>query len=97
MNNAFKAEPSVIVGMLTSLATALIGLAVAFGADITDDQQNAILGAIAAVVPIIFLMSVVIRQFVYSPKSAEKIADTQYAAGVPPTEPQPEIPPPGEV
>ena len=97
MNDAFKAEPSVITGALTSLATALIGLGVAFGANITDAQQNAILGAIAAVVPIIFMMSVVIRQFVYSPKSAERIADTQYAAGTPPTEPQPDIPPPGEV
>jgi hypothetical protein len=95
--NALKAEPAVIIGAITSLITAGIAAAVAFGVDISEEQRNAILGLIAPVVGAMFLMSVVIRQFVYSPKSAEKIADTQYAAGVPSTEPQPEIPPPGEV
>ena len=95
--SAFKAEPAVIIGALTALATAGISAAVAFGADISEEQKNAILGLIGPVVGIIFMMAVVIRQFVYSPKTMEREADKQYAAGVPPTEPQPEIPPPGEV
>jgi hypothetical protein len=37
------------------------------------------------------------REAVYAPATVEAIANRQYAAGMPPTEAQPDIPPPGEV
>ncbi len=65
-----KSEPSTIISVLTALITAGVGLAVAFGANITDEQRNAVLAAGAALVPIIALVGPAIRQFVVSPQSA---------------------------
>lgn len=97
MNKALKAEPAVIVSTLTAVVTAIIGLLVAFGIDVSEEQKNAIITAIGAIVPMIFLTGVIIRQTVYSPATVEKIADAQYRAGTPPQEPQPEVPPPAQV
>lgn len=90
-----KTEPSVIIGIITALVAACINVAVAFGLNLTDDQQQAILGFTAVAAPLI--AAVIIRFNVYAPATVEKISDQQYAAGVPPTEPQPDIPPPGNV
>jgi hypothetical protein len=91
----FSTEPAQIVGYITSAATAVIALLVAFGMDITKEQTAAILGVVAVVAPIV--AALVIRSKVYAPASVEKIAEEQYAAGVPPTEPQPDVPPPAAV
>ena len=55
-------EPAVTVGGISALAAAILAVLVAFGAQITPDQQKAILGLVAVVAPII--AAVVIRQFV---------------------------------
>jgi hypothetical protein len=90
-----KTEAAQIVAYITSAVSAGIALFVAFGPDLTDDQTAAILGATAVLAPII--AGLITRSQVYSQASVEGIANQQYIAGTPPTEAQPEIPPPGEV
>jgi hypothetical protein len=45
-------EPLVTVASITAVVSAVLALVVAFGLDLTADQQAAILGAVAAVAPI---------------------------------------------
>lgn len=62
-------EPSVIVGSITAAATAIIALLVAFGADLSQEQQAALLGVVAVAAPII--ASIVIRGKVWAPASVD--------------------------
>lgn len=48
-----KNEPAITIGSITAAVAAVIGLLVAFGADLSKDQQAAILGGIASVAPIV--------------------------------------------
>jgi Zn-dependent alcohol dehydrogenase len=91
----FQTEPAQLVAYLTSIVTAGIALAVAFGFELTEDQTAAILGAVAVGAPIV--AGLITRSKVYSPATVEGIANQQYRAGTPPTDAQPDIPPPGEV
>lgn len=70
-----KKEPAITVGAISAAVAAIIGLAVAFGAPLTEDQQIAILGVVAAVGPIV--ATVITRRFV-SPAQSENThrADT---------------------
>jgi hypothetical protein len=58
-------EPALIVG----LVTAAIALGVAFGAPITEDQKNAIIGFTVALIPVF----VIVRQLVFAPATVERI------------------------
>lgn len=74
-------EPTRIIGYVTTAVTALIGLLVAFGVDISDEQKNALLTAIGAFVPVAIVMVELIRNFVVSPASAGEavaIAKTEH-------------------
>lgn len=55
--NLFKTEPTVVIGALGTLVTAVIALGVAFGVHVTDDQRNAILGFIGALGLIVTLLA----------------------------------------
>jgi len=91
-------EPAVGIGASLSAALYAIFLILkASGVDVTDDMTNGINALIVALCAIPAVGGFLTRFFVYSPNSVEKIANTQYNAGVPPTEPQPELPPPAEV
>lgn len=68
-----KREPAVIVSTVTAFLAAILGLGYAFGADITEEQKNAVIGAVAPLVAVIFLLGPIVRSFVYSPASVEKI------------------------
>lgn len=46
-------EPAVTIGVLTTAVTALLALLVAFGIDLSQGQQVAILGVIAGVGPLV--------------------------------------------
>jgi hypothetical protein len=46
-------EPLVTVASITALIGALIGLVVAFGVDLTGDQQTAILGLTTVAAPLL--------------------------------------------
>ena len=87
-------EPAITVATVTAFVTAVIGLLVAFGLDISTEQRDAILGVIGPAFVVILALGPIVRQFVFSPATVEKIAADQYAAGVPPTDDVPNVPPP---
>ena len=47
-----SSEPAITIGAVSSLIASAIALLVAFGVDITPDQQTAILAFVAAVFPL---------------------------------------------
>jgi hypothetical protein len=59
-----KTEPALIVGAITAFITAVIAVLVAFNVEMTQAQQNAILGVTAPTVGVILLAAGIIRQFV---------------------------------
>src|SRR6188768_3480857 len=78
-----KAEPAVIVSTLTAALVAIVGVLVAFGANLTDTQQNAMIGAVAPLVAVIFVLGPIIRSLVYAPKTTQAIANNAAATGDP--------------
>ena len=62
--NVVKREPATAVSVTVAFITAVFGVAVAFGADITQAQQTAILTAVVPTASVIALVGPVIRQFV---------------------------------
>lgn len=66
-----RTEPAVIVGAITAGATAVIALLVAFGVDLTAEQQAAVLGVVAVAAPVI--AGLVIRGRVYAPATVDAI------------------------
>lgn len=46
-------EPVVTVAAVTAVVAAIIGLLVAFGVDLSDDQQKAILALVAVAGPVV--------------------------------------------
>lgn len=60
-----KKEPAVIIGAIASVVTSLVALAVAFGLDLTQDQQTAIVGVVVTVTPLI--VGIITRQYVFAP------------------------------
>ncbi|UFU03423.1 hypothetical protein LQF12_02095 [Ruania suaedae] len=46
-------EPAAIIGAIGTAVGAILALLVAFGIDVTEEQQTAILGVVAAVGPIV--------------------------------------------
>jgi ABC-type enterobactin transport system permease subunit len=65
-------EPAQIIGWLTGAATAVIALLVAFGLDLDQTQQAAILGVVAVVAPVV--AGLVIRSKVFAPDTVQSIA-----------------------
>jgi len=63
-------QPAAIVGTITAAVAALIALFVAFGVDLTADQQAAILSVAAVVAPLI--AALFIRRQVWSPASHDR-------------------------
>lgn len=63
-----KNEPAITIGGISAAVGAVIALCVAFGVPLTEDQQIAILGVVAALGPII--AAVITRRFV-SPAQSE--------------------------
>lgn len=68
-----KKEPVISVGSISAGVAAVIALIVAFGVPVTEDQQIAILGVVAAVGPI--AAAVVTRRFVSPAKPNTHRAD----------------------
>ena len=57
-----KDEPAITIGTISAAVSAIIALLVAFGVPLTEDQQIAILGVVAALGPIV--AAVITRRFV---------------------------------
>lgn len=85
--NILRTEPAVVISTVTAVLTALIGVGLAFGLDISKERQDALLSSIGPLTGVIFLLGPIIRTFVYSPNSTDKLvtsATRQEAAGNPP-------------
>ena len=74
-------EPAAIIAAIAAFANAAVGCIVAFGINWSQEQQNAILGVVAATTALIALLGPVIRQFVYSPKSTQELVNKAEQAG----------------
>lgn len=59
--------------MVSQLIAALMVLAVAFGVPMTEDQRDAVLQVVAAIVPILVAAGVLARSQVWSRSSVQKI------------------------
>ena len=93
-----KQEPAVgIGGALSAILYAVFAILKASDIEVTQEMTDGITALILALCAIPAVGGFITRFFVYAPATVERIADTQYGAGLPPTDPQPEIPPPGEV
>ena len=83
-----KREPLLTVGGIVALVTATIGLLVAFGVDISQDQQVAILEVVAVAAPV--AVALIARHWVWSPegvdmevegKTSEVLAEAAFDTG----------------
>jgi uncharacterized membrane protein len=74
-------EPAALISTITAFLTAGIGLALAFGLKISQEQQDAMLKMLAATVALLLMIGPVIRQFVYSPHSTQTLVNTAEQAG----------------
>jgi hypothetical protein len=98
VNTITQREPAVSIGATVStILLAVFAILKASGIAVTDEMTDGITALILALCSIPAVAGVLTRFFVYSPASVEKIATTQYQAGTPPTEPQPDVPPPAKV
>lgn len=66
-----SSEPLWTVGGITAAVTAVLALAVAFGLDLSTEQEAAILGVVAVVAPLI--VTVIGRGRVYSPATVARL------------------------
>lgn len=55
-------EPAAVIAVVVAFATAVLGLLVAFGVDVTPEQRDAILGVIGPTVLLIGLVAALIRR-----------------------------------
>lgn len=67
------AEPLLAVGLFTALLVAAFGLLISFGVPLSDSQQSAILGLVAAAAPLI--TALIGRLRVYSPRTVARLLD----------------------
>lgn len=75
-----KNEPLITVASVTAVITAVVGLLVAFGVPLTDEQQTAILAVVAAVAPL--AVGLVARQLVTpNGKVVEYVVGSTVVAG----------------
>lgn len=73
-------EPAAIIGTITGLVAAVIALVVAFGLDLTPEQQTAIVGATAVLAPVI--ATLITRGHVYSPATTDELVVTAARTGL---------------
>ena len=72
-------EPALSTGSITAAVTAILALLVAYGFDISQEQQVAILGVVAVIAPIV--VAVITRSQVFSPASTARIANEAAVTG----------------
>lgn len=74
-----KTEPAGLVGTITAGVTAVLALLVAYGFDVSQEQQVAILGVVAVIAPVI--AAIVTRSRVYSPSTTQTLANEAAVTG----------------
>lgn len=78
MRGAMNLEPVLV----TQLIAAILSLAVAFGAPITDEQRQAVLQVVGIVVAIFLGGAVVARAHAYAPDTVRKVEALAYQRGI---------------
>ena len=76
---AMDQEPSITIGVISTVVASALTMAVAFGAPITQEQQTAILGFVAAVGPLI--TALFIRRRVYAPQTVRRMVSNAAKGG----------------
>lgn len=90
-----NSQPVITITLITSFVSAVFAALVYAWPDVDPNLEKTINGLIIAAWPLVTAAWTWHR--VYAPTTVKRIADEQYKAGTPPTEPQPEIPtPPGD-
>jgi hypothetical protein len=74
-------EPAVIITAVTAFLAEVFGLCVAFGINISDSQEKAVIGTVTALAALIALLGPIIRQFVSSPHTVQRLVDNAQASG----------------
>lgn len=74
-------EPALTIGTVTGAIAAVIALLVAYGVDVSEEQQNAILAFIPPLFAIIVAASAIIRGFVFAPRTVERLEGEAYVEG----------------
>ena len=64
-------QPLLTVGTITAAGTAVLALVAAFGLDLSDDQQAAVLGVLGVVAP--FIVALWGRRKVYAPATVARL------------------------
>lgn len=77
MRDIMKFEPVLI----TQLCAAIIALAIAFGAPITEEQRQAVLQVVSIVVAIFLGGAVVARSKAYAPNTVDRLTSQAYQQG----------------
>ncbi len=73
-------EASMIVTATLAFIGAAITLLVAFGVDLSDEQQKAILTTAGSFFALLLLAGPIIRQFVFSKNTTDRLVDAAYIA-----------------
>ncbi len=90
-------EPAVSIGgSISAVLYAILLILKSMNVGVTEEMTNGINALVAALCAIPAVAGFATRFFVYSPNSVKGIAADHYEAGVPPTDPPPDIPPPGD-
>lgn len=76
---AMDQEPSITIGVISTVVASALTMAVSFGAPISQEQQTAILGFVAAVGPLV--TALLIRRQVYSPQSVRRMVSDAAKGG----------------
>jgi hypothetical protein len=93
-----QTQPAITIGgSLSAILFAVFAILKAQGVEVTEEMTDGIEALIYALCAIPAVAGVITRFFVFAPATVVKEANRQYLAGVPPTEPQPEVPPPAQV
>lgn len=85
-------EPAILIGALSAFITGVAGVLIAFGIDFSQQQQDAIIACVASFVMLIFIIAGLIRQFVWSPDSVQKLVNKAEQAGATNTPAPPVVP-----
>lgn len=73
-------EPVLTAATVVTVVTALLAAAVAFGLPVTDDQQAALLGAVAVVAPVI--LAIIARNRAWAPATVRQTVQAEVAKAV---------------
>ena len=79
--SALNKEAAVILTALVGAISAVIGLLVAFGIDVSDSQQTAIVATVISFSTLIVLVGPVIRTFVFSKQTTQLLVNEAAVTG----------------